>query len=257
MSYGSDPRLPILKVIAACVAVGLHLAVLAAVMLPAVETVSLGTPESEEVLFVELGPSVDEALASVAPAIEPAPGHTPPEPVVEPPPPEPVVEPPPAEPALKPAPTEPEVTLKPKPKPKPAVKLKAPRAEARPETSHPAQAPAAQAGESWSAVAPQGQPVALDPDRPRTIGRIDYLGARPQPVYPRASQRRGEHGRVVLRVLISPEGRVAHASVHQSSGHERLDGAALDAIRAARFRPYTENGIAYKALVDIPFDFVL
>ena len=38
-----------------------------------------------------------------------------------------------------------------------------------------------------------------------------------------------------------------HASIH----------TAVEAMRHARFRPYTENGIAYKALVDIPFDFVL
>jgi protein TonB len=83
------------------------------------------------------------------------------------------------------------------------------------------------------------------------------LGKRPSPEYPRMSQRRGEQGRVVVRVLISPEGRVIEASVRQSSGHDRLDQAALKAVRAARFKPYTENGHAYRALADIPFDFVL
>ena len=97
----------------------------------------------------------------------------------------------------------------------------------------------------------------MDPDRPRSIGQVDYLGKRPSPVYPRISQRRGEQGRVVLRVLISPLGQVANVVVRSSSGHPRLDDAAVEAMRQARFRPYTENGIAYKALVDIPFDFVL
>jgi protein TonB len=76
-------------------------------------------------------------------------------------------------------------------------------------------------------------------------------------VYPRASERRGEQGRVVVRVLISPQGKVLQATVQRSSGHERLDEAAVRAARGARFKPYTENGIAYKALADIPFDFVL
>jgi len=28
-------------------------------------------------------------------------------------------------------------------------------------------------------------------------------------------------------------------------------------VRVARFKPYTENGVAYPAMADIPFDFVL
>lgn len=87
--------------------------------------------------------------------------------------------------------------------------------------------------------------------------RVDYLGRRPSPAYPRLSERRGEQGRVVLRVLISAEGRVAQVKVQHSSGYDRLDEAAIEAMQQARFRPYTENGIAYQALVDIPFDFVL
>jgi protein TonB len=58
-------------------------------------------------------------------------------------------------------------------------------------------------------------------------------------------------------VLISPQGSVLDASVRKSSGYERLDESALKAARSARFKPYTENGIAYKAMADIPFDFVL
>ncbi|HWL29613.1 MAG TPA: energy transducer TonB [Burkholderiaceae bacterium] len=89
------------------------------------------------------------------------------------------------------------------------------------------------------------------------IGKVDYLGQRPNPEYPRASQRRGEHGRVIVRVLISPHGSVLKASVQSSSGYPRLDEAAVKAARKARFKPYTENGIAYQAMADIPFDFVL
>src|SRR5690606_21085910 len=97
----------------------------------------------------------------------------------------------------------------------------------------------------------------VDPDRPRVIGKVDYQGRRPIPEYPRASQRRGEQGRVIVRVLISAQGRVLEASVRQSSGYSRLDEAAVKAVRSARFKPYTENGHAYRAMADIPFDFVL
>src|SRR5690606_4833697 len=97
----------------------------------------------------------------------------------------------------------------------------------------------------------------VDADRPRMVSSVDYMGRRPTPEYPRISQRRGEQGRVIVRVLISPEGRVVDAKIQRSSGHERLDTAALKAVRTARFKPYTENGHAYRALADIPFDFVL
>jgi protein TonB len=85
---------------------------------------------------------------------------------------------------------------------------------------------------------------------------VDYLGRRPVPVYPRASERRREQGRVVVRVVISTQGTVLEAKVQSSSGYERLDESALKAVRTARFKPYTENGVAYRAMADIPFDFV-
>src|SRR5699024_2715165 len=83
---------------------------------------------------------------------------------------------------------------------------------------------------------------------PKQISAADYLGSRPAPRYPRMAQRRGEQGRVVIRVLITPKGAVERATVHQSSGHDLLDEAALKAAKKAKFKPYTENGIALKAL---------
>jgi len=75
--------------------------------------------------------------------------------------------------------------------------------------------------------------------------------------YPSESLQLGEQGRVVLRVSISAKGEVVKAAVKQSSGHARLDESALTAVRTARFKPYVKNGIAYPAMADIPFDFVL
>lgn len=89
------------------------------------------------------------------------------------------------------------------------------------------------------------------------VRHLEYLGARPAPVYPALSQRRGEQGRVVLRVTISPHGRAEQVRVLHSSGYARLDQAAVDAVEPARFRPYTEGSVAFSAVADIPFDFVL
>ncbi|MFV0284062.1 MAG: energy transducer TonB [Castellaniella sp.] len=275
MSTGSPSRFSSLNIIAASTALGLHAAVLAMVLSAPVVNVAQGQPEALDVQFVELGPASEpESLAAAQPepSVEPPPEPEPviepePEPVVEPEP-EPVVEP---EPEPEPEPvvetpepesiTEPPPPPKPKPKPKPKPRTKpVPKPQAKPQPSAPPVSRKAQetaVGGAPQASKARGEPVPEDPDRPRTVGQVDYLGKRPSPVYPRISQRRGEQGRVVLRVLISPLGKVANVSVRTSSGHSRLDEAAVAAMHTARFRPYTENGIAYKALVDIPFDFVL
>ncbi|NLC35413.1 MAG: energy transducer TonB, partial [Alcaligenaceae bacterium] len=125
-----------------------------------------------------------------------------------------------------------------------------------PAPAKPAPAAAGPSGQETAPVA-KAPSAPVDPDRPRVIGKVDYVGKRPSPVYPRMSQRRGEQGRVIVRVLISPEGRVLNATVQRSSGHDRLDAEAIKAVRSARFKPYTENGHAYRAMADIPFDFVL
>ena len=114
---------------------------------------------------------------------------------------------------------------------------------------------AEQVGEPASSETAASDEVA--DDGPRHISAADYLGRRPNPAYPRQSQRRREQGRVVIRVLISEQGKVVQASVQQSSGHGRLDDSALKAAHQAQFRPYTENGVPRQAFADIPFDFVL
>lgn len=72
----------------------------------------------------------------------------------------------------------------------------------------------------------------------------------------RAVAKAGAEGKVVIRVLISAQGRVQSAVVDRSSGHEALDLAALTAINAAQFKPYMENGVAVRAMADIPFEFL-
>lgn len=52
----------------------------------------------------------------------------------------------------------------------------------------------------------------------------------PMPVYPRASRAAGEAGVVVLRVLVTPQGRGRAADIYRSSGHARLDEAARRAV---------------------------
>lgn len=105
-------------------------------------------------------------------------------------------------------------------------------------------------------VAVAEQPPAPTPSSsaPRIVTDVAYLEP-PQPKYPPESRRSGEEGLVVLRVLINEIGSVARVDVERSSGHSRLDDAACQAVKRARFRPYVENGVARMALATIPIEF--
>jgi protein TonB len=82
--------------------------------------------------------------------------------------------------------------------------------------------------------------------------------ARPIEVeYPPLSRRYGETGLVVVRVLIDTAGRPAEVVVQSTSGAQRLDRAALDAVRRALFHPHTENGSPAPAYALIPVRFEL
>ncbi len=57
------------------------------------------------------------------------------------------------------------------------------------------------------------------------------------PVYPAASLGAKEEGSVVLRVLVTPQGRGHSAQIFKSSGHARLDEAAVQTVLRWRFIP--------------------
>lgn len=93
---------------------------------------------------------------------------------------------------------------------------------------------------------------------PKTIApsAVHYL-VPPAPAYPLASRRLRETGTVLLRVLVDDAGRPAQVQLAQSSGHPRLDEAAIDAMRHARFKPYSEGGVAQAVWAPAPIEFVL
>jgi protein TonB len=80
------------------------------------------------------------------------------------------------------------------------------------------------------------------------------LSAEP-PRYPIESRRRRETGTVVLMVVVDEEGRVSAISVATSSGADRLDKAALNAVRRWRWSPTMIDGrpSQVRGLVRIPF----
>lgn len=82
----------------------------------------------------------------------------------------------------------------------------------------------------------------------------DYL-SNPPPTYPALSLRLGEHGKVVVRVLIGKNGRALDARIAQSSGFDRLDQAALRAVMNWRYVPGTMDGQAQDMWFDAPISF--
>jgi len=79
----------------------------------------------------------------------------------------------------------------------------------------------------------------------------------PKPSYPAISKRLGEQGKVVVRVLIGPDGTAQKAEIRQSSGYERLDQAALNTVLAWRYVPGKRGGVPEAMWFNVPINFVL
>lgn len=79
----------------------------------------------------------------------------------------------------------------------------------------------------------------------------------PAPRYPMAARRRGQEGRVLLRVLVTPEGLPGSVSLLRTSGHRLLDKAALAAVEDWRFVPGRRGGAAIESMIDVPIAFKL
>lgn len=79
----------------------------------------------------------------------------------------------------------------------------------------------------------------------------------PPPAYPAMARRLREEGRVLLRVLVTADGRAGSIEVATTSGSERLDQAALDAVRRWRFVPAKRGDAAVAAHVIVPISFAL
>jgi periplasmic protein TonB len=81
---------------------------------------------------------------------------------------------------------------------------------------------------------------------------------RMMPDYPMAAIRMEAEGTVVLRVFVGTDGRIKDAQVAASSGNDFLDQAAVrHALRAWRFKPATDDGIAVASWTQVPVKFEL
>jgi protein TonB len=117
-------------------------------------------------------------------------------------------------------------------------------------------APAVPSSQTLLAVAPP-QPAAEAQQRVLPASAIQFSEP-PAVVYPRLSRRNGESGRVIVRAFVDAAGGPPRSvQIAQSSGHPRLDDAALAAVLKARFKPSIEGGQALAGWALVPIDFEL
>lgn len=186
---------------------------------------------------------------------EPPPSPTAAAPAEAAPPPEP--EAPPPEPPAPPEPLPQAITEPPKPpvlfppKPKSVVQPKPKPAPPRPPAPSPARNDAPP-----SPLPPAPAPVAAAPASTAASFSAAYL-RNPPPRYPPESRSAGEAGRVLLRVRVTADGRAESVEIAASSGHARLDDAALSAVRRWRFVPAQQAGAPVAATVTVPILFRL
>ena len=71
------------------------------------------------------------------------------------------------------------------------------------------------------------------------------------------ARRMGWQGKVVLNVEVLANGLPGQIMLHQSSGHDVLDNAALNTVRTWRFVPARHNGEATTRNFLVPIPFIL
>lgn len=148
------------------------------------------------------------------------------------------------------------------PKPLPPVKPQTIRQPPTPIT------PAPLIEAAGSALPAPAAPLAAPPEvkaqppaaaaEPLTEARFDadYL-RNPAPAYPAPARRLGEEGKVVLRVLVSPQGMAETVELQSASGSQRLDDAALNTVKNWRFVPARRGETPVQSWVLVPITFRL
>ncbi len=174
-----------------------------------------------------------------------------PPPPAPPPPPPPKREPPPPKKTLAPPPPKPVAP------PPPAFVPKAEVAVVAPPPAIVAVTPDPPPSAAKPEPAPPPAPAPAPPAKAEVKAATQLSASCDKPEYPPASQRMQEEGRVVLRLVISADGRVVDSKVDKSSGYNRLDEAARQALALCRFKPATSDGQPIQSSLLIPYRFEL
>lgn len=118
-----------------------------------------------------------------------------------------------------------------------------------------ANTPATTSSPSSSATASTASNAASGDEQPARFDAA-YLN-NPKPPYPMTSRRRGETGRVLLRVAVSATGQPTQIEIVRSSGYALLDQAAQQTVGHWRFVPARRGSTPVDSHVRVPIDFSL
>ena len=147
----------------------------------------------------------------------------------------------------------------PPPKPQPPVR-RPPILQPEPvlAVNTPSAAPAFTVAPQPPAPPPQAIVAPPAPPAPLVAARFDadYLH-NPKPAYPAIARRRGEEGKVLLKVRVSSLGEALNVVVSKSSSYELLDTAAVEAVSRWRFVPARRGDEAVESSVIVPLTFAL
>lgn len=161
--------------------------------------------------------------------------------------------PPPEEPTAEAAPTPPPAPAPapPPPAPPPKAEAKPSKPQATPPAPQENPAPEINLGgtDSLSSLIAKGEQLI-------PVG-IDTKFRNREPVYPREAARWGQHGTVIVRAHVTPDGRAEAVDIQKSSGYTLLDDAARDAVITWHFRAAIENGVPVRSTISIAIDFAL
>jgi protein TonB len=80
---------------------------------------------------------------------------------------------------------------------------------------------------------------------------------KPSPVYPSISRKLNETGTVVVAVYFNAAGLVKRTELAKSSGFDRLDRAAIEAIQRAQITPLAGGSDETTRLFNAPISFSL
>jgi len=109
-----------------------------------------------------------------------------------------------------------------------------------------------------SILGPSTNMVIAGPKKPFRISEgvsEGQLLAPIRPIYPRIAQAAHQQGTVIVDAIISRTGTIENA--HVVSGPAMLAGAALDAVRNARYRPFLLSGEPTEVETTIRINFIL
>ncbi|MEO8155498.1 MAG: TonB family protein [Rhizobacter sp.] len=93
---------------------------------------------------------------------------------------------------------------------------------------------------------------------PGPVVQVARYMVAPAPVYPSVSRRNQESGVVMLRVQVKADDSVGFVDVKTGSGFARLDAAAVEAVRRAKFSAAkTKSGKGVDSVLVVPVNFKL